>query len=47
MVGVHSVVLPGTEIGDNATLLNGSYVVPGSKIPAGETWRGNPARKWL
>lgn len=46
MIGVHSVVLPGTEIGDNAVLLNGSYVVPGMKIPAGETWRGNPARKW-
>lgn len=46
LIGVHSVVLPGTEIGDNAVLLNGSYVVPGVKIPAGETWRGNPARKW-
>ncbi len=46
-IGVNSVVFPNTEIGDNATLVGGSYVMPGTKIPAGETWRGNPARKWL
>lgn len=46
-VGVNSVVLPNTEVGDNSTLLGGSYVLPGSTIPSGETWRGNPARKWL
>ncbi len=46
-VGVNSVILPGTEIGENATLMGGSYVMPGTKIPAGETWRGNPARKWM
>ncbi len=46
-VGANSVVFPGTEIGDNATLMGGSYVMPGTKVPAGETWRGNPARKWL
>jgi serine acetyltransferase len=46
-VGVNSVVLPNTQVGENSTLLGGSYVLPGSNIPAGETWRGNPARKWL
>jgi len=46
-VGVNSVVYPNTEIGDGAVLLGGSYLMPGSKIPAGETWRGNPARKWM
>ncbi len=46
-VGANSVVFPGAEIGDNATLMGGSYVMPGTKVPAGETWRGNPARKWL
>ncbi|ACV36203.1 DapH/DapD/GlmU-related protein [Accumulibacter sp.] len=46
-VGVNSVVLPGTELGENVTLMGGSYVMPGTRIPAGETWRGNPARKWL
>jgi acetyltransferase-like isoleucine patch superfamily enzyme len=46
-VGANSVVFPGVEIGDGATLAGGSYVMPGTKIPAGEHWRGNPARKWL
>lgn len=46
-VGVNSVILPNTEIGDNATVMGGSYVMPGTKIPAGETWKGNPARKWM
>ena len=23
-----------------------TVLIPGSKIPAGEIWRGNPARKW-
>ena len=46
-VGINSVVFPNTLIGEHSTLLGGSYVLPGSTIPAGETWRGNPARKWL
>ncbi|GEC96452.1 hypothetical protein ZRA01_25250 [Zoogloea ramigera] len=46
-VGVNSVVLPGVEIGENAVLMGGSHVMPGTRVPAGETWRGNPARKWL
>jgi len=46
-VGANSVVLPGTEVGENALLMGGAMVMAGTKIPAGETWRGNPARKWL
>lgn len=46
-IGANSVIFPGVEIGDNATLVGGSYVISGTKVPAGETWRGNPARKWL
>lgn len=46
-VGVNSVILPGTELGENVTVMGGAYVMPGTKIPAGETWRGNPARKWM
>jgi acetyltransferase-like isoleucine patch superfamily enzyme len=46
-LGANAVVFPGTEIGDNATLIGGSYVMPGTTVPAGETWRGNPARKWM
>jgi carbonic anhydrase/acetyltransferase-like protein (isoleucine patch superfamily) len=46
-VGANSVVFPGTQIGDNAVLMGGSYVMPGTTIPTGQTWRGNPARKWM
>jgi serine acetyltransferase len=45
-VGANAIVLPGTELGDGAQLLAGSVVVAGARIPAGEVWRGNPARKW-
>ena len=46
-VGANAVVLPGCEIGDNAVVMGGAFVMAGTKIPAGETWRGNPARKWV
>lgn len=46
-IGANSVVLPGAVVGDGATLMSGSYLMPGTTIPAGETWRGNPARKWM
>lgn len=47
IIGVNAVVLPNVTIGDNAILEIGSVVYPGTRIPAGEKWRGNPARKWL
>jgi serine acetyltransferase len=46
-IGANSVVLPGAVIGDGATLMSGSYLMPHTTIAAGETWRGNPARKWM
>lgn len=46
-VGANCVVFPDTEIGDGATLLVASCLTPGARVPAGETWRGNPARKWV
>ena len=46
MVGVKAVVLAGTVIGTRARLAGGSIALPGTAIPAGETWRGNPARRW-
>jgi len=46
-VGANAVVLPGVTIGDGATISIGSVVMPGTRVPAGERWRGNPARKWL
>ena len=45
-VGVNAVVLAGTEIGSQAVLAGGAFVTPGAKIPSGEIWKGNPARKW-
>lgn len=45
-IGANSVVMPNVEIGDNVLLGIGSVVQPGTRIPAGEQWRGNPARKW-
>jgi carbonic anhydrase/acetyltransferase-like protein (isoleucine patch superfamily) len=41
------VVFPNTEIGAGAVVAGGSFVMPGTRIPAGESWRGNPARKWV
>ena len=46
-VGANSVIFPNTDIGNDVILAGGSYVMPGTKIPAGESWRGNPARKWI
>lgn len=46
-VGANAVVLPGCDVGDNVLVMGGAMVMAGTRIPAGETWRGNPARKWL
>jgi len=45
-VGANAVVLSGSDIGDGALVMGGAFVNPGTKVPAGEAWRGNPARKW-
>lgn len=46
-VGANSIVFPDVDIGPGANVMNASCVMPGTRIPAGETWRGNPARKWI
>lgn len=46
-VGANAIILPGCEVGDNAIVMGGAMVMAGTKIAPGETWRGNPARKWL
>lgn len=46
-VGVNAVILAGSSLGEHAILAGGSIAIPGSIIPAGESWRGNPARKWM
>lgn len=45
-IGINSVVLPDSEIGDGSILSIGSVILFGTKVPSGEIWRGNPARKW-
>ena len=42
-IGANSTILPGIEIGEEATIGAGSVVV--HNIPRGETWAGNPAKK--
>ena len=46
VLGVYALAMGGIDIGDNAKVVGGSMLIPGSKIPDGEIWRGNPARKW-
>ena len=45
-VGANAIVMPGVTIGDGAVVMSGAVVMPGTTVPAGESWRGNPARKW-
>jgi maltose O-acetyltransferase len=42
-IGTHSVILPGTTIGDDAIIGAGSIVR--GEVPAGTVWAGNPARQ--
>lgn len=46
-IGVYSVAMGDIDIGEHAKLLGGAMILPGTRVPAGEVWRGNPARKWL
>lgn len=45
VLGGDVLVGPDVEIGDGATVVSRSAVLPGSRIPAGETWAGSPARR--
>lgn len=44
-IGANAVILADVEIGDNAIIAIGSVVTKGSRIGAGETWGGTPARR--
>jgi acetyltransferase-like isoleucine patch superfamily enzyme len=44
-VGLKATILGGVEIGEKAKILPNSFVLPKTKIPAGETWGGVPAQK--
>lgn len=45
-IGVYSLVMPNTEMGAGSLLSPHSVLTVGSKIPPGESWKGQPARKW-
>lgn len=44
-IGLRAIVMGGVEIGEKAKVLAGSFVLPKTVIPAGETWGGIPAVK--
>lgn len=44
-LGLRSIVMGGSQIGDGAKVLPNSVVMPKTIIPAGEIWGGVPARK--
>jgi len=44
-IGMRAVIMGGVQVGAKAKVLAGSFVLPNTKIPAGETWAGVPARR--
>jgi len=46
LIGARSLLLPGVKVGDGAVIGAGSVVTRGTVVPPGETWSGNPARKF-
>ncbi len=44
-IGLRAIVMGGAEIGEKAKILAGSFLLPNTKVPAGETWGGIPAVK--
>ncbi len=44
-VGLRATLMGGVEIGEKAKVLANSFVLPNTKIPAGETWGGIPASR--
>lgn len=44
-IGLRAIVMGGVEIGEKAKVLAGSFVLPNTRIPAGETWAGIPAQR--
>lgn len=44
-LGIRSIIMAGVDIGERATILPNSVVLPKTVVPAGETWAGIPAKK--
>lgn len=43
VIGLHSKIMAGVEIGEGAKIMPGSVVMPKTVVPAGEIWGGVPA----
>lgn len=46
VIGVGAIVMPNTTLGEKCLVSPYSVVMPGTQIPDGESWKGQPARKW-
>lgn len=44
-LGIRAIIMAGVDIGERATILPNSVVLPKTVVPAGETWAGIPAKK--
>jgi acetyltransferase-like isoleucine patch superfamily enzyme len=44
-IGMRAVIMGGVEVGAKAKVLANSFVLPHTKVPAGETWAGIPAQR--
>ncbi len=44
-IGLRAIVMGGVDVGERAKVLAGSFVLPNTRIPAGETWGGIPAQR--
>jgi serine acetyltransferase len=44
-IGLLATIMADVDIGENAKILPNSVVLPKTRVPAGETWGGVPARK--
>jgi non-ribosomal peptide synthetase-like protein len=44
-IGMRAIIMGGVEVGEKAKVLANSFVLPNTKIPAGESWAGIPAQR--
>ena len=44
-IGLRAIIMGGVEVGAKAKVLAGSFVLPNTRIPDGETWAGVPAQR--
>ena len=45
LVGIGSIIMDKTEIGEWSIIAAGSVVKPGTKVPSGKLWGGLPAKE--